>query len=254
MNPYLEHPALWHQVHNRLIVGLADAIADQVAPHYFVAIEQRIYQSVTDPQSLVGIADVGIKHDRWTSAPSDPDNDSEKGGVSTLTKPQRVQIEMPWEITERYLEIRDVATKALITVIELLSPSNKRTGEGRSLYESKRIKVLTSQTNLVEIDLLRSGSPMMVQGAGKSHYRILVSRACDRPSADLFAFNLQEKIPVFPLPLRRAQPEPIVSLQQILNETYRRGRLDLLIDYATDPLPALEEDDRQWMQALLMRS
>jgi hypothetical protein len=26
-------------------------------------------------------------------------------------------------------------------------------------------------------------------------------------------------------------PEPIVSLQTILNETYQRGRLDLLIDY-----------------------
>jgi hypothetical protein len=63
MNPYLEHPALWHQVHNRLIVRIADAIADQAAPHYFVAIEQRIYQSCDDPQSLIGIADVGIKQD-----------------------------------------------------------------------------------------------------------------------------------------------------------------------------------------------
>jgi Protein of unknown function (DUF4058) len=33
MNPYLEHPELWHQVHNRLIVGIADAIANQVAPN-----------------------------------------------------------------------------------------------------------------------------------------------------------------------------------------------------------------------------
>jgi hypothetical protein len=64
MNPYLEHPDLWHQVHNRLIVGLADAIAGQVAPDYFVSIEQRIYQSFADPQSLVGIADVGIQRDR----------------------------------------------------------------------------------------------------------------------------------------------------------------------------------------------
>ncbi len=181
MNPYLEHPELWHQVHNRLIVGIADTIAEQVAPKYFVSIEQRIYQIIHT-------------------------------------------------IKERYLEVREVATKELITVIEVLSPTNKRS-EGRSLYETKRIKILTSMTNLVEIDLLRSGKPMMVQGAPQSQYRILVSRASDRPNADLFAFDLQEEIPDFPVPLRGEMPEPIVRLQTVLNETYQRGRLDLLIDY-----------------------
>ncbi len=247
MNPYLEHPELWHQVHNRLIVGLADAIADQVAPHYFVSIEQRIYQSFADPQSLVGIADVGIKQGSWV----DDQPDSLAGSVTVLTKPQRVQIKMPWDVKERYLEIREVATKELITVLEILSPANKRAGEGRSLYESKRIQVLTSQTNLVEIDLLRSGQSMTVQGAQDSQYRILVSRASDRPDADLFAFNLQEAIPDFPVPLRGEKPEPIVGLQTILNDTYQRGRLDLLIDYSNDPVPKLDASDRLWMQQLL---
>ena len=53
MNPYLEHPELWHQVHNRLIVGIADAIADQIAPQYRVSVEQQIYQSFDDPRSIV---------------------------------------------------------------------------------------------------------------------------------------------------------------------------------------------------------
>jgi Protein of unknown function (DUF4058) len=201
MNPYLEHPELWHQVHNRLIVGIADTIADQIAPKYFVSIEHRIYQIIHT-------------------------------------------------IKERYLEVREVATKELITVIEVLSPTNKRS-EGRSLYETKRIKILTSLTNLVEIDLLRSGKPMMVQGAPQSQYRVLVSRSSDRPNADLFAFDLQEEIPDFPVPLRGEMPEPIVSLQTILNETYQRGRLDLLIDYTIDPVPGLKAHDRQWMQEIL---
>jgi Protein of unknown function (DUF4058) len=201
MNPYLEHPELWHQVHNRLIVGIADAIAEQVAPKYFVSIEHRIYQIIHT-------------------------------------------------IKERYLEVREVATKELITVIEVLSPTNNRS-EGRSLYETKRIKILTSLTNLVEIDLLRSGKPMMVQGAPQSQYRVLVSRSSDRPNADLFAFDLQEEIPDFPVPLRGEMPEPIVSLQTILNETYQRGRLDLLIDYTIDPVPGLKAHDRQWMQEIL---
>jgi hypothetical protein len=232
MNPYLEHPELWHQVHNRLIVGIADAIADQIAPQYLVSIEQRIYQSFDDPQSLIGIADVGIKHDAWSVA----QNEQNEGAVTTLTKPQRVQVKMPWEVKERYLEVREVATKELVTVIEVLSPTNKRAGEGRSLYEAKRIKILTSMTNLVEIDLLRSGKPMMVQGAPQSQYRILVSRASDRPDADLFAFDIQEVIPHFPVPLRGEIPEPTVDLQTILNDTYQRGRLDLLIDYQRNGL------------------
>jgi hypothetical protein len=250
MNPYLEHPALWHQGHNRLIVGIADAIADAIAPQYFVSIEQRIYQSFDDPQSLIGIADVGIKHDPWSVEP----NEQNEGAVTTLTKPQRVQVEMPWEVKERYLEVREVATKELVTVIEVLSPTNKRTGEGRSLYEAKRIKILTSMTNLVEIDLLRSGNSMMVQGAPQSQYRILVSRASDRPNADLFAFDIQETIPHFPVPLRGETPEPIVNLQTILNETYRRGRLDLLIDYSGEPIPKLGKRDRQWVEALKIES
>jgi Protein of unknown function (DUF4058) len=252
MNPYLEHPELWHQVHNRLIVSLADAIAEQVAPQYFVSIEQRIYQSFNDPQSLVGIADVGIKQDPWVGNPSE----YPEGGVGTLTKPQKVQVKMPWEVKERYLEVREVATKTLITVIELLSPANKRAGEGRSLYETKRIKILNSMTHLVEIDLLRSGKPMMVQGASpaldRAQYRILVSRAGERPNADLFVFDLQEEIPDFPIPLRGELPEPIVRLQTLLNATDQRGRLDLLINYEAEPVPGLKEPDRRWMREILV--
>jgi Protein of unknown function (DUF4058) len=206
MNPYLEHPELWHQVQIHSIIGIADAIANQIAPQYRVAIEERIYQSIDDPCSIIGLP-----------------------------------------VKERYLEVREVATKELITVIEVLSPVNKRSGKGRSIYEAKRTKILTSMTNLIEIDLLRSGQPMPMTGATESQYRILVSRSTDRPSADLFRFNLQDPIPDFPVPLRPESPDAIVDLQAILNETYQRGRLDLSIDYSQDLVPALSEGDRAWM-------
>ncbi|MEQ9372900.1 MAG: DUF4058 family protein [Coleofasciculus chthonoplastes F3-SA18-01] len=59
MNPYLELPDLWHQVHNRLIVAIADAITPQIVPKYRVAIEERIYTSIDD-SLLLGIADVAV--------------------------------------------------------------------------------------------------------------------------------------------------------------------------------------------------
>ena len=59
MNPYLEQPELWHQVHNRLIVAIADELTPQIAPKYRVSIEERVYTSVDDI-FLVGIADVAV--------------------------------------------------------------------------------------------------------------------------------------------------------------------------------------------------
>lgn len=123
MNPYLEHPGLWPQVHNRLIVEIADAITPQVAPKYRVSIEERIC-TTTEVLPLVGIADVAIAQ-RPEQAGS--------AGAPQLTVPRQVQVPLPMEVTERFLEVRLVRTNAVICVIEVLSPSNKRPGEGRTI-------------------------------------------------------------------------------------------------------------------------
>ncbi|MGA7937036.1 MAG: DUF4058 family protein [Kovacikia sp.] len=248
MNPYLEHPELWPQVHNRLIVAIADELAGAIAPKYRVAIEQRIYMSIEDPQSLIGIADIGVKRDREEiSSPMSP--------TSTIVKPQQVRLPMPWEVRERYLEIREVATRELVTVIEVLSPANKRSSKGRSIYEAKRMRILSSMTHLVEIDLLRSGKPMPMMVGTSSDYRILVSRSHLRPNADLFAFNLPDPIPVFPIPLHTGDPEPIVDLQWLLNNIYDRARLDLSIDYRVEAInrgiTMAETINRDWLESII---
>ncbi|MHC5729406.1 MAG: DUF4058 family protein, partial [Nostoc sp.] len=48
MNPYLEQPELWHQVHNRLIVAIADDLTPQIVPKYRVSIQERVYTSLDD--------------------------------------------------------------------------------------------------------------------------------------------------------------------------------------------------------------
>ena len=161
-----------------------------------------------------GIADVAVKPDVWNNDYSR----GTEGSVSTLTRPLRVQLPIPLDVKKHYLEMREVATKELITVIEVLSPANKRSGKGRSIYEAKRSKILTSMTNLIEIDVLRLGQPMEMIGATESQYRILVSRPFDRPEADLFRFDLKDPIPHFLVPLRPESPDAIVDLQAILNE------------------------------------
>lgn len=89
MNPYLEQPELWHQVHNRLIVAIADDLTPQVAPQYLVAIEERTYQSVED-SLLVSIADVALTR----RSPADPDPLGTLT-VADRTAPTPVRVPLP---------------------------------------------------------------------------------------------------------------------------------------------------------------
>lgn len=242
MNPYLEQSGLWPQVHNRLIVAMADAITPQVAPKYRVSIEERIY-TTTDPLPLVGIADVSVMR-RQESVPA-------ANSATQLSEPRRVQVPMPIEITERFLEVRLVQTNAVVCVIELLSPTNKRSGEGRTAYLTKCDKILGSGTHLVEIDLLRGGEPMPMTEPSLKPYRILVSRSPERPYAELYEWALPEPIPPLPIPLRDRDPEPVVDVQQLLNEIYTRARLDLAIDYTQPLKPTPSEAEATWVTSLL---
>ncbi len=43
MDPCLEHPALWPDLHNSLIIALRDALVPRLRPRYYVAVAERIY-------------------------------------------------------------------------------------------------------------------------------------------------------------------------------------------------------------------
>ena len=245
MNPYLEHPDRWSTVHNRLIVAIADVLTPQLLPKYQVDIEKRIYEVIGANSLLVGRSDVSVQR---------PRNLSDLSNVVVApspTEPVTVTVPMTEEVRESYLEVKEAATKEVITAIEILSPTNKQ-GDGRQKYEKKRQRVLSSQTHLVEIDLLRAGEPLPVmENLVQSHYRILVSRSNNRPTADLYLFNLPDRIPCFRLPLRSPDREPIIDLQILVNDVYDRSGYDYFINYQVDPLPPLSEVDVTWINALL---
>ncbi|HAG79703.1 MAG TPA: hypothetical protein DCL61_00735 [Cyanobacteria bacterium UBA12227] len=248
MNPYLEHPELWAGVHHWLIIAMAELLVHQLRPKYRVAVEVRIYETIGDKSLLVGIPDLTIKHQQNTTHQT-PSN---VAVTAPPAQPLTVTVPIPEIVKQGYLEVREVATNEVVTVIEILSPVNKRSGEGRKAYETKRQRILGSSTHLVEIDLLRSGEPMPILSNGiESDYRILVSQSDRRPEADLYAFNLQDAIPSFPLPLREGDVEPLVDLQGILKGVYDRAGYDLVIDYTQEPIPALSEADGAWANILL---
>lgn len=251
MDPYLEQPVFWSEFHSRLIVAIADALAPSLLPQYYVGVETRTYFDGTSEGLLVGIPDAIGLSTRGQSAPLQP---SPAGTtVATPSQPQTVILPMPVPVKERYLEIRETSSDAVITVIEVLSPSNKRKGEGRTVYEAKRQAILGSASHLVEIDLLRSGPPMamrLLEPAVTSHYRILVSRSQCRPQADLYGFRLPEPIPQFPLPLKEESEQVLVDLQAIVAGVYDRGGYSVRVDYH-QPVSSLSPEEQHWVDEWL---
>lgn len=245
MNPYLEHPSLWSGIHHRLITAIANDLAPKIRPKYIAAIEERVYEISGETSLLVGVPDVSVQRSSKSAEPSN------LAVASSATQPMEVTIPLPEILTEGYLEIRSVETGEVIVVIEVLSPKNKQPVVGRLQYETKRQKVLASNTHLVEIDLLRQGKPMPMGGAIESNYRILVTRSETRPKAVLYGFNLRDKIPQFPLPLSSEDVELWVDLQGLLHEIYDQGAYDLRLDYSRAIVPALSETDMVWVDEVL---
>lgn len=247
MDPYLEHPATWLDVHNALIAELRRTLGPLLRPHYYVRLEERTY---LDPEGLVlvGRPDVAVAaRARRPGNPQQPTASVTSGAVL-------VEVPVPDEVRETWLEVRG-SDGQVVTVLEVLSPGNKRPGPGRAAYEEKRLRVLGSRTHLVEIDLLRGGQPMPVQGAHpRSDYRILVSRGDRRPGAELFAISVRQPIPAFRLPLRGQTAEPEVALRAMLDVVYETGAYGDSIDYGAAAVPPLEPSDAEWARDVVERA
>jgi hypothetical protein len=255
MDPYLEQPSLWPDVHFNLVHAIQVLLAPQVAPRYYVGVEERTYVTAVDPYTYIGRPDVATMALSPTPSKKLKDAPAIAGSpTAVLPRPVPVELPMPDRVRQRYLEVRAVTTHEVVTVIEILSPANKRPGEGRQQYERKRRQVLDSLTSLVEIDLLRAWAPMSMAPLPASHYRILVSREWERPGAQLYPFNLNEPIPEIPVPLRPNEAEPTVDLNQALAKIYDEARYDLRLDYTAEPEPQLDPTSTAWARELLQQS
>jgi hypothetical protein len=252
MDPWLEQPALWLDVHNSLITAIRDDLASRLAPRYYIGVEQHTY--VTSAAGDLAVIRPDVLIGRAASRKRIPrPNRAARAGVGVIELDVDVPVET--QVEEWYLEVRLVRTRRLITVIEVLSPWNKSGGPGRKEYLKKRKHIFKTRTSLVEIDLLRGGRPMplMSQTPVESDYRILVSRGASRPRAKLYAFGVRQPIPAIPIPLLPKDPEPSLDLNAVLHALYERARFDLRLDYTQPPSPPLEEEDAAWAGEIFSR-
>jgi len=248
MDPWLEHPAIWPDVHNSLITAIRDELVPRIAPKYYVGLEQRVY--ALEPSELIFVGRPDIVMGR----PVAVDIAYEPVGLEESTAVGVLDVEVPTndKLQEWYLEIHDVETGTLVTALEVLSPFNKLHAKGREEYIKKRKRVFGSMTNLVEIDLLRAGEPMPLdRRPPRTDYRMLIRRGATHPKAKLYTFNVRQPIPMIPIPLLPEDVEPELDLGKVLHALYDRARFDLRLNYAKPSVPPLCEENMAWARAIV---
>jgi hypothetical protein len=254
MDPYLENPGLWPDVHHTLISGYRDFLAPQLRPKYVVRVEERTYISddsdpTLRPQHRIPRVEVAVRAG-WEEVVF-----SLGGGGSSLEVEEPI-IATTWleeEIHEAFLKIIDRDSLEVVTVIEILSLANKMTGSpGGQSFEQKRREIMNSPTHWVEVDLLRGKRMVPVpRKAGPHEYLVHVSKLGLRPRGLLYPIRLSQRLPLIPIPLKPGDPDARLDLQSALDAAYDRAGYDLGIDYRSEPQPPLDGELAGWADQLL---
>ena len=250
LDPYLE--GHWSGIHQRMITYAADALQSRLPDDLVACVEERVYVETEDLRPRPIVPDAHVAERQF---------DEGRGQVAVATEIELAEsltlVTATVEIIEGFIEIRDAKGGTVVTVIEVLSPSNKLGGPGRSLYEQKQSEIIHSKTSLVEIDLIRSGQRVFgdpsrgIPEAWKKDALVCVRKSWRPDESDLHRLPLRRPLPGVPIPLREADAPVVLDLQAIHDQCYRNGRYDRRIDYSVPPEPSLSDDDAKWAKELL---
>ena len=250
MDPFIEQQE-WEDFHSRLNIALSDMLAPILRPKYAVRVERRIYveRGIEEPE--LRRADVAILADPLSA---DPGLVARPSG-SVVATPVECVLPMAEEHRESRLIIRERNTMEVVTVIETLSPTNKRVGShGRREYLEKREAILDTRASLVELDLLLSGARMPAGGLPEGDCFALIRRGWHRARASVYAWTLRDPLPTIPIPLSRDDNELPVDLQALLTGVYDRAGYDMTLDYDAELAAKLDEDTTRWLRDVVAGS
>ena len=251
MDPFIEG-ADWEDFHSRFITAIGDALVPNVRPDYAVRTERRVYvEHPYDDPTLIRPDVAILRHPDFGSGT----RPTAETSVATIEPVERT-LPGPVTVEEKYLIIRRLESTEVVTVIEVLSPANKRTGsEGREAYLAKRDEILQSRTNLVEVDLLRGGQRLpTVEPLPAGDCFAFVCRARRRLRADVYAWPLAHRLPAIPIPLAAGDREVSLDLQAVFDGVYDRAGYDYSLDYRQPVSPVLSEVESQWVASVMASS
>jgi hypothetical protein len=149
--------------------------------------------------------------------------------------------------------------KRLVTMVEVLSLSNKRAGDnGRTSYRQKQQECRLSGVNMVEIDLLRGGvhttaAPLaeLRRAVGPFDYHACVMTSGSPTRYYAVPIRLTERLPAVPVPLDPGVPPVSVELQPLFDRAYDTGRYADWISYRQPPDPPLTPEQQAWAESIL---
>jgi hypothetical protein len=243
MNPFLEQDDVWEDFHHNFLTWSEAALNAELGPNYLARIETRLYiRELSDEERhFFGRGDVTVSLFR----------EGARGRAAAgLSAPVELVLPEMDTARESWLEIRDRRNRRVITVIELLSPTNKRSGPNRDAYLGKRNGLLASESHFVEIDLRRGGTRPDLPPLPPCDYYVFICRYELRPRIGFWPIGLREKLPVIPVPLLPSDPPVDLDLQRVLNQTYDVGDYGKTI-YAETPDPPLSPDDAEWARQII---
>ncbi|HXF70016.1 MAG TPA: DUF4058 family protein [Thermoflexus sp.] len=247
MDPYLERPDLWPDFHSNLASEIQAQLNRQITPRYFARLSVSLtYEVVEIGETYIIRPDVSVHQ---LPAPGET-----RAPVAIPPAPVRSRIPMEVPLRLYSVEIRKTDTGQLVTVIEILSPVNKRAGHDAYLdYRRKRRDLLRSSVHLIEIDLLRGGErPPLEDPVPPAPYYVILSRADRRPTVEVWPIQLWDPLPVLPVPLLEPDPDAALDLGAAVAAVYERGAYSVQIDYRQPPPPPpLSEEEEVWLEAWL---
>ncbi|MBI4614712.1 MAG: DUF4058 family protein [Planctomycetes bacterium] len=251
MDPYLE--SHWRDVHASLVIYLRDAIQPRLPAGLKARVDERVFVECQ------GLASRSIYPDvRVVEGGRGRKRKAMATGQSGIAVAEPLVLHVQDEpMTETYIEILDVGTGGrVVTVIEILSPTNKSDGPGRNLYVRKQKEVLAAEANLVEIDLVRGGERVLsvdwtqIPPSHRTPYIVCVRRGHRPFEAEIYRAPLQERLPGISIPLREDDSDVPVDLQALVDRCYEDGDYGDL-DYRAQPVPPFAPEDAAWADELL---
>lgn len=254
MNPYLEDPALWGDVHHTLISAIRRQLNRLLPKGYVALIQERVYVELGSERQHY-LPDVSVGVTRHASQPST------SGATAVADTPVHIEI-LAEPVREPFIEIYSLRDKSrqLVCVIEVLSPTNKApNSEGRRLYLRKQRDMLHNEAHLIEIDLLHAGvhtafPPLeaLRRAQAEWDYLVCLHRAgWGGAEADVWFIELPQPLPTIRVPLLPTDPDVEVHLQAALDEAYEEGQYEQVIDYTSECPAPLPPARREWAYALL---
>lgn len=214
MDPFLEEEKLWPAFHQHLVQSLYQMLLPGLMDRYRARVLHREYVL---EQALF---------------------------TSVVREPRQ----------EPFIEIRQRTDGKLVTILDVVSPTNRTSSKGRDEFLGRRLESRRMAASSVEIDLVLQGTSLhdySREGLPDWDYAVTVVRSSRPEQYEIYTATLQKRLPRFRLPLSSDDRDTVVDLQAAFQRAFDQGDFVTQIAYDKDPTTTLSDTQRRYLDEKL---